>query len=255
MSNKKNSTIFMHGNPHIGLLNPVQESDESLLDIDFDAEQSKIEKTLANAINRQASLEKKKIEAENLRRNLKLDERDSHLLNAKRFKEQALEAGLSQQEAQRRLDWADEQQQMANEISYEFDPQPLVQEVEVPKKKFYQRHNFLVAFVSLLCVGIFFVAMTLIKSSDPEAAVFDATAYQKFFLVASLFSALQLVKRFAMRVFYPIIYDFQNDESTPDFDYGSLFKNRLKPFEQICVTTFLVSWYSLEFILLYSVKF
>jgi hypothetical protein len=254
MKNKNQNPVFLHGNPHIGLLNPVND-EESLLDIDFDAEQSKIEKTLANAINRQANLEKKKVEAENLRRALMLDERDSHLMDAERFRKQALEAGISQEEAKRRLDWADEKQQMANEISAEFDPQPLVQEVEAPKKKFYQRHNFWVAFVSLLCVGIFFVAMTLIKSSDPEAAVFDATAYQKFFLVASLFSALQLVKRFALRVFYPIIYDFQNDESHPDFDYGSLFKNRLKPFEQICVATFLICWFSLEFILLYSVKF
>ena len=255
MSNKKNSTIFMHGNPHIGVLNTVQIEDESLLDIDFDAEESKIEKTLANAALRKENLAQKKIDADNLRRNLKLDERDSHLLNVKRFKEQALEAGISQQEAQRRLDWADEQQQMADEISYEFDPQPLVQDVVIAKKSFFKSHNFWVALVSLLSAGVFFLAMELIKWGDSEAAVFDATAYQKFFLVASLFCALQLVKRFSLRIFYPIIYEFKNDEVSPEFDFGALFKNRLKPFEQICISTFLVCWYSLEFILLYSVKF
>jgi len=254
MSNKKQAPIFINGNPSIGLLSPVA-ADESILDIDFDAERSKIEKTLALAINKQETLEKKRIEADNLRRIMKLDERNSHLLNAKRFREQALEASISQEESQRRLDWADEQQAMADEISNEFDPQPMAKEIEILKKSFYQRHNFWVGIITIICTFVFFGMMQLIKVDDPEAAVFDATAYQKFFLVASLFSAVQLIKLLTMFVFFPFVYEFMNNEISPEFDFGVFFKTRLTPFQQICISTFLLSWHSLEFILLYSVKF
>ena len=229
----------------------VPQSDE----IDFELEQSKLTAKIEAAKQKRIELQEKQEEIIKLKRLQKFDERDSYLKNADRFRKQSLENGISREEAQRRLDWADEQQSLADAITNEIDPQPLQIEEPIKKKPFFKSHNFLVGLISIVCTIAFFSMMKWIKVDDPEAAVFDATAYQKFFLVASLFSAVQLIKLLTMFVFYPFVYEFMNNEVAPDFDYGIYFKTRITPFQQICISTFLVCWHSLEFILLYSVKF
>ena len=247
MNNHMTKSNFSKG-PNITLLN---QSDE----IDFELEQSKLTAKIEAARQKQIDLQEKQQEAFQLKRQQKFDERDSFLKNAERFRKQSLEAGISREEAQRRLDWAEEQQVLADAITAEIDPQTMQTEEPIKKKSFFKSHNFLVGLISIVCTIAFFSMMKWIKVDDPEAAVFDATAYQKFFLVASLFSAVQLIKLLTMFVFYPFVYEFMNNEVAPDFDYGIYFKTRITPFQQICISTFLVCWHSLEFILLYSVKF
>jgi hypothetical protein len=230
--------------------------DEQTIEFDFEGEQKKLDAKIAKAKQHQAVLAEKQAEAKALNIARKKEELESNLINAARFLKQSLEAGISHEEAKRRLDWADEYQSAADVIRIELEGEiPLEKEAIEPKKSFYEHHNF---WVGIICIGLifaFFFSIPLIKTSDPDAIVFDATAYQKFFLVGSLFSALQLIKLVSLRVFYPVVYEFMNNEVAPDFDFGLSFKTRLKPFEQICVAIFLACWHSLEFILLYSVKF
>lgn len=247
MKTRMTQSKFSQG-PNITLLNQSEE-------IDFELEQSKLIAKIEAAKQKRIELQEKQQEILKLKRLQKFDERDSFLKNCDRFRKQSLEAGISREEAQRRLEWAEEQQNLADEITNEIDPQPLQVEEPIKKKSFFKSHNFLVGLISIVCTIAFFSMMKWIKVDDPEAAVFDATAYQKFFLVASLFSAVQLIKLLTMFVFYPFVYEFMNNEVAPDFDYGIYFKTRITPFQQICISTFLVCWHSLEFILLYSVKF
>jgi hypothetical protein len=246
-NNQMAKSNFTKG-PNLTLLN---QSDE----IDFDLEQDKLRSKIEAARQKQIELQEKQQEVFQLKRQQRFEERDSFLKNADRFRKQSLETGIAREEAQRRLEWAEEQQILADAITAEIDPQPLEVEEIIKKKSFLKSHNFLVGLISIACTIAFFCMMSWIKVDDPEAAVFDATAYQKFFLVASLFSAVQLIKLLTMFVFYPFVYEFMNNEVAPEFDYGIYFKTRINPFQQICVATFLICWHSLEFILLYSVKF
>lgn len=192
----------------------------------------------------------KKIEDDKVRRAELIAEAEEYETSSK-------EAGLSREDVKNRLTWAKQARADAAKIiipGEEFLAAPDVEPI-AKLSLIDEYRNTLMAVISVLLVGVFYGAMGLIKVEDPEAIVYDSSAYQKIFLVLSIFCILQLVKILAVRLFYPMIYKFKNNREMPDFDFSKYFKEELTPLQQICVSLFISSFFSLEFIMLLQVKF
>jgi hypothetical protein len=182
------------------------------------------------------------------------------LAQADAFEADSREHGLAKEDVLARKAWAKEARVAAAAIVIEGEEKPeliFAEPVEnlIRLNWLDRNRNALTTVVCLLLVGLFFGLMKFIREEDPEAIVYDSSAFQKVFLALSIFSILQLLKIFAVRLFYPMIYRFKNNRESPEFDFSKYFKEELTPLQQICVSLFISSFFSLEFIMLLQVKF